>query len=233
MYSNEKEIVNDIFRLTLAPSPHFEFSQFLIVDQKTCLIHAGKAVLFENLKKMVQNKLNGRKLDYIVFSHVEADESGAVNEWLEVYPEAVVVCNKVANINLQDFLIRPAKVINDGDHISLGSRSLQLVNTPHFPHNWDAHMWFEPNNKVLFSSDFCCQGGNCIPTTEDDISSKIIDFYVNGGFIPYGKTTNEAVEKLMNLPIEILAPMHGSVIVGDVCHEILSKVSKDLISRSI
>ena len=94
-------------------------------------------------------------------------------------------------------------------------------------------MWFEPNNKVLFSSDFCCQGGNCIPTTEDDISSKIIDFYVNGGFIPYGKTTNEAVEKLMNLPIESLAPMQGSVMVGDVCHEILSKVSKDLISRSI
>ena len=232
MYTSEKQIVDGVYRLTLAPNPYFEFSQFLVLDSKTCLVHTGKSTLFEPLKEMVQEKLGSRKLDYIVFSHVEADESGAVNKWLETYPDAQVVCNKVANINLEDFLIRPAQVFNDGDLLSLGARSLQLINTPHVPHNWDAHMWFETTSEILFSSDFCCQGGNCEPVVETDISSSIIDFYVKGGFMPYGKTTNDTVQRLAKLPIKVIAPMHGSVIVGDVCQVILDKVKADLVSRS-
>lgn len=232
MYTSEKQIVEGIYRLTLAPRPYFEFSQFLILDDKTCLVHAGKDALFEPLKKMVQEKLGNSKLDYIIFSHVEADESGAVNKWLEVYPDAQVVCNKIANINLEDFLIRPAQILNDGEILPLGNRALQLLNTPHVPHNWDAHMWFETTNKILFSSDFCCQGGNCEPVVEDDISSSIIDFYVKGGFMPYGKTTNETVQRLASLPIKVIAPMHGSIITGDACRTILDKVAADLVSRS-
>jgi flavorubredoxin len=232
MYTSDKQIANGIFRLTLAPKPHFEFSQFLILDEKSCLVHAGKEVLFESLKEMVQKKLDGKKLDYIVFSHVEADESGAVNKWLEVYPEAKVVCNKVANINLEDFLIRPAQVLKDGETLALGANSLQLINTPHVPHNWDAHMWFETTNSILFSSDFCCQGGNCNPVVENDISPSIIDFYVKGGFMPYGKTTNDTVKRLADLPIQAIAPMHGSVIVGNICKTILKTVADDLRQRS-
>lgn len=232
MYKNENQIADGIFRLTLAPKQHFEFSQFLIIDEKSCLVHAGKEKLFEPLKEMVQDKLGERKLDYIVFSHVEADESGAVNKWLTVYPEAKVVCNNVTNINLEDFLLRPAQILKDREYLSLGSKKLQLINTPHFPHNWDAHMWFETTNDILFSSDFCCQGGNCEPIVEKDISSTIIDFYVKGGFMPYGKTTNDTVQMLMGLPIKVIAPMHGSIIVGSVCKTILNSIAKDLIYRS-
>ncbi len=232
MYSSEKQIANGIFRLTLAPNPHFEFSQFLILDKKNCLVHAGKEALFEPLKEMVQRTLEGKKLDYIVFSHVEADESGAVNKWLEIYPEAKVVCNKVANLNLEDFLIRPAQVLRDGDLLSLGTNVLQMINTPHVPHNWDAHMWFETTNNILFSSDFCCQGGTCEPIVEYDISPSIIDFYVKGGFMPYGKTTNNTVKRLAEFPIQAIAPMHGSVIVGSVCRAILKTVAIDLLQRS-
>lgn len=233
MYKSEKQIVDGVFRLTLAPKPHFEFSQFLIIDEKTCLVHAGKESLFEPLKEMVQIKLGNKKLDYIVFSHVEADESGAVNKWLQLYPEAQVVCNKVANINLEDFIIRPAQILKDGEAISLGKKSLQLINTPHFPHNWDAHMWFETSQKILFSSDFCCQGGNCEPVVETNVSDSIIDFYTKGGFIPYGKTTNETVARLKQLPIDIIAPMHGSVIMGpQVNKAVLDRVQADLKERS-
>jgi flavorubredoxin len=232
MYANDTLIVDGIYRLTLAPKPHFEFSQFLIIDEKTCLVHAGKEALFEPLKEMVQKKLDGRSLDYIVFSHVEADESGAVNHWLKAYPNAQVVCNKVANINLEDFLIRPAQILKDGETLSLGAKGLMLINTPHFPHNWDAHMWFETSNQILFSSDFCCQGGVCEPVAEKDISDSIIEFYVKGGFIPYGKTTNENINKLSELSIKAIAPMHGSVVVGESCNVVFEKVRNDLSSRS-
>lgn len=232
MYTIENLIAGDVFRLTLAPSPHFEFSQFLLLDEKNCLVHAGKKSFFEPLKNMVQKKLGDRSLDYIVFSHVEADESGAVNEWLKLYPKAQVICNKVANISLEDFLIRPARILKDGEILTLGNRALKLVNTPHFPHNWDAHMWFEITDQILFSSDFCCQGGVCEPVVEVDISDKVIDFYVKGEFLPYGKTTNDNIEKLATFPIKMIAPMHGSVIVGEAAREIFKRVRADLLSRS-
>ena len=230
-HTSHIEILKNIYRLTVAPKTHFEFNQFLILDHKTCLVHAGKEKLFPELKKLVQEKLNGRSLDYIVFSHVEADESGAVNLWLQEYPNAQVVCNKVANINLEDFLIRPAQVIKDGESIQLGDRSLQLIETPHFPHNWDAHMWYVPQDQLLFSSDFCCQGGICEPMVEKDITEAIVDFYDKGKFIPYGKTTNEALTKLEKLSLRAIVPMHGSTIMGNVCSTVFQNVKADLIIR--
>ncbi len=230
-HTSHTEILKDIYRLTVAPKTYFEFNQFLILDQKTCLMHAGKEKLFPELKKLVQEKLNGRPLDYIAFSHVEADESGAVNLWLQEYPNAQVVCNKVANINLEDFLIRPAQVLQDGESIQLGDRSLQLIETPHFPHNWDAHMWYLPKDELLFSSDFCCQGGICEPIVETDITAAIVEFYDKGKFIPYGKTTNEALVKLEKLSLRAIVPMHGSTIVGNVCSLVFQNVKADLVMR--
>lgn len=232
MHTNKSLIANGVFRLSLAPSERFEFNQFLIVDEKTCLVHTGKNSFYEPLKAMVQETLAGRQLDYIVFSHVEADETGSMNSWLELYPGAQAVCNKVANINLEDCLVRPVKILKDGESISLGTKNMQLVNTPHFPHNWDAHMWLETTDQILFSSDFCCQGGICKPIVEQDISDTVIDYYVKGAFMPYGKTTNDNIDKIMALPIRAIAPMHGSVIVGNPVRTILENVKRDLLERS-
>jgi len=233
IYNSESQISTNIHRLTLAPKTQFEFNQFLIIDEKTCLIHTGKVCFFDQLLELVKNKLKGRSIDFIVFSHVEADESGSVNHWLKEYPNAKVVCNKVANINLEDFLLRPAQILNDGEHLILGQKSLRLINTPHFPHNWDAHMWYEVSEQMLFSSDFCCQGGICEPITETDISDSIIEFYVKGGFIPYGKSSNNALDKIATLPLNAIVPMHGSAIVGrQLCQTIFNKVKDDLVSRS-
>jgi flavorubredoxin len=166
-----------------------------------------------------------------VFSHVEADETGSLNNWLKEYPRATVVCNKVANINLEDFLLRPARILNEGETLDLGRRHLRLINTPHFPHGWDAHMWYETTQDVLFSSDLYCHGGESLPIVEHDISQPIIDFYSKGAFIPYGRSTNEAMTKLAEFNPRTLAPMHGSVIKGEVCKVIFEKVRADLQAR--
>ena len=232
LYSSAVEIAPKVFRLSLAPSSHFEFAQFLLNDDSPTLVHAGKSSLFEPLEELVLNSLAGRSLKYIVFSHVEADESGAANKWLKRFPEAKVVCNKIANISLDDTLIRPAEVIQDGEAIDIGDMRLKMVETPHFPHNWDAHMWFEEKNQILFSSDFCCQGGICDPVVERDISDSIIDFYTKGGFIPYGASSNKSLEKLDALNFKTIAPMHGSTITGTALRDVFDKVKSDLVTRS-
>ena len=135
LHTSTIEISKGVFRLTVAPNTHFEFNQFLIIDEKVCLVHTGKLSLFDPLKLLAENCLKGKDIDYIVFSHFESDECGSVNKWLELFPKATVVCNRVANISLGDFLIRPALVFKDGDSLKLGKMDLELIETPHFPHN--------------------------------------------------------------------------------------------------
>lgn len=233
MQKSTTQISPNIFKITLAPNPHFEFSSFLLTDDKPCLIHAGKSSLFPELKNIVLELLKEKELNYIVFSHVEADESGACNEWLELFPQAQVVCNKIAHISLDNSLVRPALVIKDKETIKLGDMTLEMIETPHFPHNWDAHMWYEQRTQSLFSSDFCCQGGICEPTTEADISEKIINFYTKGNFTPYGKTTNQTVEKIMSYNIKNIVPMHGSTITGSIVPTVLKNIKEDLITKSL
>ena len=233
MNQSSQEITKNIFRLSLAPNEHFEFNQFLIVDEKICLIHTGKLSLFNELKGMALKLLDGREVDYFIFSHFEADECGSINEWLSLFPNSVVYCNKVANINLGDFLIRSAKVLQDGSVLDLGERKLRMIDTPHFPHNWDAHMWYEESDEILFSSDFCCHGGISEPVAKNDTSEKIISFYEKGKFIPYGKSTNLNLDKINSLNIKTIAPMHGSIINENFSGDVLRKVSADLKERSL
>ena len=233
LIQSSNEVFDNIFRLSLAPNKYFEFNQFLILDEKTCLIHTGKLSLFDSLKTMALKHLGSRGLDYIVFSHFEADECGSVNRWLDEFPSAQVYCNKIANINLGDFLSRPANVLKDGEILNLGTRRLKLIETPHFPHNWDAHMWFEETESILFSSDFCCQGGITEPIAMNDVSSDIISFYENGMFIPYGKTTNENLSRIERIKPLSIAPMHGSVIKDDLTSLVLETVASDLREKSL
>lgn len=104
-------------------------------DKKVCLIHAGKPSLFEHTKRLAQEHLNNREIDYIVFSHVEGDESGALSNWLENFENSTVVCNKLSKMSLDSNLLREAQILKDNDELDLGGLILQMVETPHFPHN--------------------------------------------------------------------------------------------------
>jgi len=226
------EITPGIHRICIAPNEHFEFNHFLCIAERTCLIHTGKQSYFDELLIAVADLLAGRNLDTIVFSHFEADECGSINKWLEAYPACTTVCNKLANISLGDMISRAAEVIDDDELIDLGGLDLRMIETPHFPHNWDAHLWFEENHGILFSSDFCITGGNCPPITNQDISADIIAYYEAGNFMPYGPTTNRALQKLYTYPIKTIAPMHGSTITGPAAQQTLKAVRHDLYKKS-
>jgi len=50
---------------------------------------------------------------WIDFSHFEADECGALNDFLEASPEALAVCGQVAAmVSVDDISLRPAKALD-------------------------------------------------------------------------------------------------------------------------
>jgi flavorubredoxin len=86
------EIAPDIFRLSLYVSEmNIQFNQFLVKDDEPLLFHTGMRHIFPHVREAVARVIDPAQLSWIGFSHFEADECGALNEWLELAPGGAAV----------------------------------------------------------------------------------------------------------------------------------------------
>ncbi len=108
-------------------------------------------MFLEQFKTLPQSKP-----DYIICQHVEQDHSGLIPKVLGMFPEAKVLCSSKAKQMITDHLaVAPEKidVVNDGDTIDLGGRTLKFLYTPwvHWPETMCTYL---VEDKMLFTCDF-------------------------------------------------------------------------------
>jgi hypothetical protein len=89
------EIASGIYRLStfvaeIAPPAGFTFNQFLILGDEPLLFHTGPRGMFPLVRSAVARLVAPERLCWITFGHYEADECGAMNEWLAVASQAEV-----------------------------------------------------------------------------------------------------------------------------------------------
>ena len=217
------EIAPDCYRIsTFIPEIDLQFSQFLINDEEPLLFHTGMRALFPIVRDAVATIIDPAKIRWISFSHFEADECGALNEWLQVAPNALPVCSMVgALVSVNDFSLRPAKGMMDGETFNTGRHRFQFVQTPHVPHCWEAGLLFEETQGTLLCSDLFHQNGDVEPSTESNIIERarktLIDYQAGpfANYMPYTKHTDGIMQKLAALNPSTIAPMHGSAYRGD------------------
>src|SRR5262245_36234495 len=116
------EIAPDLFRLSVyVPDIEMEFNHFLVRDDEPLLFHAGLKGMFPVLRDAVATLIEPSRLRYVSWSHFESDECGALNDWLQIAPEAEPVCTLVGKIvSVDDFSIRPARGMMPDDVLSTG-----------------------------------------------------------------------------------------------------------------
>lgn len=217
------EIAPDVYRLSLfIPEANLQFNQFVVRDEEPLLFHTGMRAIFPNVREAVGKIIDPAKLRHIGFSHFEADECGALNEWLEIAPNAEPVCSFVgAVVSVNDFSSRPARGLNDGDTFSTGKYKFRFIQTPHLPHCWEAGLLFEETNGTLFSSDLFHQEGDVEPLTTQDVIERVRETLVNynasplAGYLPYTRQTESNLQKLVELNPKTIAAMHGSTFSGN------------------
>ena len=165
------EIAPDCYRIsTFIPEIDLQFNQFLIKDDEPLLFHTGMNALFPAVREAVATIIDPSTIRWISFSHFEADECGSLNEWLQIAPAAQPVCSLVgALVSINDFSLRPAKGMNDGETFNTGQHRFRFVQTPHVPHCWEAGLLFEETKGTLLCSDLFHQNGDVEPLTESDI----------------------------------------------------------------
>jgi flavorubredoxin len=170
----------------------------------------------------VRAVLDPSTLRWIGFSHFEPDECGALNEWLNIAPQAAPVCSVVGSmVMMNDFADRPARALNDSEVLAIGRNRLRFISTPHLPHGWDAGLFFEETQRTLLCSDLFFQPGENEPVIESDIVSRARDAIIAGlagplaNDVPYTPYTDRLLHKLADLEPRTFAVMHGSSYRGD------------------
>ena len=232
--TNVHEISRGIYRIntpvTLAGGAGaFSFNQYLIADQAPLLFHTGPKRLFPLVREALGRVIPVETLRYVAFSHFEADECGALNEWLSVAPEAQAVCGRVgAMVSVNDVADRPALALADGESLALGEHTVRWFDTPHLPHGWDCGLMMEASTRTFLCGDLFTQPGRGeVALTESDILGPSEAFRAQMDYYSHAPATGAVLERLAQERPEVLACMHGSAWRGDGA-ELLRALARSL-----
>jgi flavorubredoxin len=211
------EVAEGIYRISTPVPPAampggFTFNQFLVDDDEPLLFHTGPRRVFALVCEAMKTVMPPEKLRWVAFSHWEPDETGALNEWLEIAPQATAVHGHVGvNVCVTDQAIRPPHALGDGATLSIGTKQMQWIDTPHLPHGWDCGFMFEAKTHTLLAGDLFTQGGHdVVPVTERDILGPSEAFRASMDYYSHTKNGKQLIEKLACCEPTTLACMHGS-----------------------
>jgi flavorubredoxin len=214
------EIADGIYRISvfepaIAPPQGFSFNSFVILDDESLLFHAGQRRMFPQFSAAVASLMPLDQLRWISFGHIEADECGAMNLWLQAAPAAEVVHGRTAcDISLNDLADRPPRAVADGELVTSARRRVRYIDTPHVPHAWESGVIFEETTGILFCGDLFTQLGDEAITDQDIVPAAIAaEDAFNSTSV--GTATAPTLRRLAELKPAALALMHGPTFFGD------------------
>ena len=205
----------DLFESQYVIPEGVSYNSYLIMDEKIALMDTVDARGAEEWEKNLLNELNGKKVDYVIVSHMEPDHTGSLKRVVELFPEVTVVGNAKTFVMIKQFYedmeIENTLVVKEGDTLSLGSHTLNFVMAPmvHWP---EVMVTYESSEKVLFSADgFGKFGALSLTQNEEDWACEARRYYFNivG---KYGAPVQTLLKKAAALDIAMICPLHGPVL---------------------
>ncbi|MCF7849955.1 MAG: FprA family A-type flavoprotein [Kiritimatiellales bacterium] len=193
------------------------YNAYLIRDEKCAVIDAVKAPFVDQYINHIRALTDLEKIDYIVCNHAEPDHSGGLPAMMAACPQAELVCNAKCKTALEkhfDTVAWKWHVVEDGDTIALGKRTLSFINTPmvHWP---ESMFTYVPEEKLLFSMDAFGQHYASAFRFDDEEPLDVIlqeakAYYANIVML-YGRPIAQTMARAAELDIQMIAPSHGVI----------------------
>lgn len=193
------------------------YNSYLIEDEKCAVIDGVKAPYADKHIEHIKAFTALENINYVVCNHAEPDHSGGIPALMNVCPDAELVCNAKCKDALEkhyDTADWKWLIVDDGDTISLGRRSLSFLNTPmvHWP---ESMFTYVPEEKILFSMDAFGQHFATAFRFDDEEPLDVIlqeakAYYANIVML-YGRPIAQTMAKAAELDIEMIAPSHGVI----------------------
>ncbi len=193
------------------------YNAYLIRDEKTALIDTVKDPFAGDLLAKLRTLTDLAEIDYVVCNHAEPDHAGSLSCILKALPKAKLVCNEKCRAALgQHFDVSGWNfhIVDTGDTLSLGRRSLRFINTPmaHWP---ESMFTYVPEEKLLFSMDVFGQHYASSQRFDDEAPLDIVleeakTYYANI-IMPFSKRITALLDQTADLDIKMIAPGHGLI----------------------
>lgn len=194
------------------------YNAYLIRDEKRAMIDLAKAFKTDEFFDQVAEVTDLQAIDYIVLNHMEPDHSGVLRTLLRIAPQATLLGSDKTKAMLESFygITKNVRVVQDGETLALGKHTLQFFSTP-FVHWPETIMTYDTAQHVLFSCDgFGGYGALRGALFDDDgvdlsfYEQEALRYYANI-VAKFSRMVLRAIEKLANVPVEMIAPSHGLI----------------------
>lgn len=194
------------------------YNSYLINDEKKVIIDLAKSiktdVYFENISDVIDIKT----VDYLVVNHMEPDHTGILSVLKRMAPNLTIIATPKAEQMLKSFygIQDRIKTVEDGAALKLGKRTIQFFHAP-FVHWPETMVTYETADRILFSCDAFGGYGAFRGAIFDDQCTDP-DFYEKESLryfanivAKFSRPVINAIDKLKQLQIDIIAPSHGLI----------------------
>ena len=202
----------DLFESQYVIPNGISYNSYVILDEKVTVMDTIDARKTKEWLVNLEEALAGRKLDYLVVSHMEPDHAASIQTLMEKYPEMTVVGNAKTFAMIPQFfdvdLTGRTHVVAEGDTLNIGAHTLQFFMAPmvHWP---EVMVTYEQSEKILFSADGFGKFGAL--DAEEDWTCEARRYYFNivG---KYGMQVQALLKKAAGLDISMICPLHGPIL---------------------
>ncbi len=218
-YIGVDDIDIDLFESQYVVPEGISYNSYLILDDKVALMDTVDVRGIKEWEENLIDTLEGKKVDYLVVSHLEPDHAGSIGRVLELYPEVTLVGNAKTFQMLPQFFDMDMEGINkvvvkEGDELSLGLHTLKFFMAPmvHWP---EVMVSYESSEKILFSADGFGKFGALSLTENAGWACEARRYYFNivG---KYGIPVQTLLKKAATLDIATICPLHGPILKEDL-----------------
>ena len=196
------------------------YNSYLLLDEKTVLFDTVDKAVYEVFFENVAHALGGRKLDYLLISHMEPDHAATIEGLLLRHPGVRILCNAKVKTMLSQFFLTDYSdridLVKEGDVFSAGRHELTFLMAPmvHWP---EVMMTYDKTTGTLFSADafgsFGALNGRLFNTESDFFAEGLNEArrYYTNIVGKYGPQVQAALKKAATLEIKTVCPLHGFV----------------------
>lgn len=200
----------------LVPLPQgTTYNSYLVVgSEKTALIDTTyPPKIHELIANLDDNGI--KRIDYIIANHGEQDHSGALPTLIKIYPDAKIITNEKCKNIIIDMLHVPEEkfiVINDGEEISLGDKTLKFIFAPwvHWP---DTMFTYIKEDKMLFTCDFLGAHYTSYDLFADfskGLEASAKRYYAEI-MMPFRMFAAKYVKLIKTMDVDMILPSHGPI----------------------
>lgn len=194
------------------------YNSYFINADKKAIVETSKDKFKDVYLDKISQVTSFEEIEYIIMNHTEPDHSSNLKYLLELAPQATVVGSRAAINFLKHMMDKEFKfmVVKDGDTLDLGNKTLKFISAP-FLHWPDTMYTYLVEDKILFTCDsFGCHF--CDERMFDDLVADFDDafrYYFDVILKPFSNFMLDAIDKIADLDIEVIAPGHGPILRTD------------------